>query len=70
MTRILARYSDARIRDVLTMQRETSPGTPDQLLADQCAHVLTGGCGDDMALDNASDQVLAFMAREHVERGR
>ena len=70
MTRVLARYSDARIRDVLTMQRETNPGIHDQLLADYCAEVLTGGCGDSLALSNAADQVMAFMAREHVERGR
>lgn len=70
MTRILARYSEARLRDVLTMQRETNPGVHDQLLADYCAEVLTGGCGDDLALTNAADQVLTFIAREHVERGR
>ena len=70
MTRILATYSPDRIRDVLTMQREANPGIHDQLLADYCAEVLTGGCGDAMALSNAADQVLALMAREHVERGR
>ena len=70
MTRILATYSPDRIRDVLTMQREANPGIHDQLLADYCAEVLTGGCGDALALSNAADQVLALMAREHVERGR
>ena len=70
MTRILARYSETRLRDVLTMQREAHPGIHDQLLADYCAEVLTGGCGDDAALSNAAEQVLALLAREHVERGR
>lgn len=70
MTRILARYSEARLRDVLTMQREAHPGIHDQLLADYCAEVLTGGCGDALALSNAADQVMAMLAREHVERGR
>lgn len=70
MTRILARYSETRLCHVLTMQREAHPGIHDQLLADYCAEVLTGGCGDDAALSNAADQVMAYLAREHVERGR
>lgn len=70
MTRRLPTYPAERIRNVLATQRETNPDAHDQLLADYCAQVLTGGCGDDVALSNAADQVMALLAREHVERGR
>ena len=59
--RTLARYSDERLRQVVTMQREVNPGTHDELIADYCAEVLTNGQGDGAALENASKQALKWM---------
>lgn len=69
MTRCLPTYADARLRDVIAMQREVNPGCHDQLIADLCAEVLTGGQGDDLARDDAARQVLECLARAHVEGG-
>lgn len=61
--RTLARYSEERLRQVVTMQREVNPGTHDELLADLCAEVLTNGQGDARALENANAQVLSWIVR-------
>ena len=63
MTRVLANYSDDRIRAVVITQLECNPGAHHQLIADLAAEVLTGGSGDDAARENASGQVMAWFRR-------
>lgn len=69
MTRRLPIYTAARLRDVIATQREVNPGCHDELIADLCAEVLTNGQGDDLAREDASRQVLKWLARAHVEGG-
>lgn len=61
-------YPSDRINAVYATQAEVLPGAKDELLADTCAEVLTHFCGDDVAVQDASRQVLEWM-QERRARG-
>ena len=63
-------YTPSQIADAVS-HAKTATGWPDDMLIhDMAAHILAGPQASDEAVADAADQVMAYLAREHVERGR
>ncbi|VDS07540.1 hypothetical protein PARHAE_00717 [Paracoccus haematequi] len=64
---IRSSYTPAQIADAVS-HAKTATGWPDDMLIhDMAAHILAGPQASDEATADAADQVLAHLARQHVE---
>lgn len=69
MTRALVQFTDEQIQEDLAFVREEFPDEPANLLPGSAASYLDFVCSPE-SHDDAEAQVMAYLAREHVERGR
>lgn len=60
-------YTPSQITDAITKARNSTGWPADMLLHDMAAHILAGAQASDEAIADAAEQVLAHLARAHVE---